>query len=306
MNRSYITFFRKLALLGLIVALLDIVLGMFLERSYLNIKSGGDIKTIYAIEHAREDLVVLGSSRAYHHYVTPLLEQHFHLSAYNAGRDGAGILYHYAVFKSISRRKMPKMIIMDLNTEEFSVNKVPYDRLSYLLPHYNRHEEIRSVVNLRSATERIKVLSNLYRYNSLLFYIALNNLEKTRIDIKGYMPLEGSWKGKLETDSTRPSAVVDSVFVQYFERLIGEAKAGKCRLIVCISPIYSKQLYRSSSISIMENLCRKHDILFFNYSQLPEFLNNPDYFYGVGHLNNKGAERYTRILAEDIKAAIGE
>ena len=97
------------------------------------------------------------------------------LSFYNAGRDGNFMFYHLAVLKGVLNRYSPKIVILDFVAEEFAQNQYSYDRLSSLLPYYKSHPEMRSIINLKSKYEKIKLLSQIYPYNSLMLTIAVGN-----------------------------------------------------------------------------------------------------------------------------------
>ena len=75
-----------------IVAVIDCGFGVICD--YLNSHSkGGDTKDRYYIaKQTSEDLLMMGSSRMHHHYVTEIVEDSLHMSAYNCGVDGNGIL----------------------------------------------------------------------------------------------------------------------------------------------------------------------------------------------------------------------
>jgi len=284
------------------LVLLDQAGGRLLQHYYLKVTSGSEYKTIYAVERSDEELLVLGSSRAYHHYVSTMLEEKLHLETYNLGRDGAGILYNYAVYRTVCERKKPKMVILDLNADEFTAENVSYQLLYQLLPHYDKNKYIREVVALRSPWEWLKVQSRLYRYNSQLFYIALNNVRHPDMDAsKGYLALQGTVKGSPEVVEKNTRGV-DTLLLQYFERFLKTAAENKTEVVVCLSPVYRQYAQPSASVAQIYRICAQHRVQLLDHLQDTLFLKHPGYFRDVSHLNDTGAHLYTGKLLEELQA----
>ncbi len=288
-------------LLVVVLLAIDQVGGRLLDHYYLKVRAGSEYKTVYGVEKSKEDLLIMGSSRAYHHYVTAMLEQSFGMEGYNLGRDGAGVLYHYAVYKTICERKKPKMLLLDLNPDELLARDVTYELLYQLLPHYGKNDYIKDVVNLRSRFEWLKARSRLYRYNSQLFYIAVDNVKHPGIhDSKGYLALEGSVKNKPEI-VTWNTPKMDTLLFRYFEKILEEAHSNGTRVVVCISPIYKRYSDSAPGIVQVKRICQQQNVTMLDYSQDTTFLNHPEYFRDVLHLNDAGAHLYTRLLIDALQ-----
>jgi hypothetical protein len=202
-------FIRHFGVGFLLVLICDFLVGSALRRFYFTERSGLHYRTTYSIDSTNAEILVFGSSKANHNYVPDLFEKAFHASFYNAGRDGAGIFYHLAVLKSNLRRHKPKIIIFDY-TGKFDRNRESYDRLSSLLPYYQGHKEIRSIIEMRSPFEKIKLLSRIYPFNSMLFTIIIGNMKlnsSRKPDDKGYVALHREWPDKI--DSMKTSRIYD-------------------------------------------------------------------------------------------------
>lgn len=305
MQQKIRTFGIRLLLLITILILIDRIGGSVLHHYYLKVKSGSEYKTIYAVEKSREDLLIMGSSRAYHHYVTTVLEQNLDMRSYNLGRDGAGVLYNYAIYKTICERRKPKMVIMDVNPEEFMAPNASYQLLYQLLPHYGKNKYINEVVLLRSPFEWLKVQSLLYRYNSQPFYIAVNNVQYSGIDTsKGYLALYGKLKDKPETVATNVREV-DALLLHYFERFLEEAQRNNTRVVICISPVYRQYRRATPSIEHTYRICGKHKVPVLDFSREKLFLDHPEYFRDITHLNDTGAHIYTNKLLQFLQGNAG-
>jgi len=299
MNQQIVLFCKKLAALLLILVATDFLAGQLLQRLYLNQRSGSAFKTVYAVEKCREPLVIMGSSRAYHHYNTSLIEKKTGLKGYNLGRDGSGILYDYAVFNTICERAVPKCLVLDINLEEFQQQQITYDLLYQLLPHYKKNAYIREVVNLRSPFEFLKAQSSLYRHNSQLFYTLVYNFGSQKEE-KGFLPLHGKIDSSIHYPPQTEGAT-DSLLVHYFERLIQTAQRKGTRMYACVSPTLNEYL-QSKSLAITRLLCDQYNIRFYDFSTDTAFTCHRELFSDYSHMNAEGAQLFSERIADSILA----
>jgi len=215
-------FFRLLIFFSLFW-LLDFAIGNMLKKFYYKQRSGYDYLTTYSIDETRADVLIFGSSRAVNIFRPDIFEKELKLSCYNVGRLGQSIFYHYAVLKGVLKRYTPKIIILSFDAGNFSMRQESYDRLAALLPYYARHPEIRSIVQLKGPNERIKLLSNIYPYNSLLLPIITGNStlgEKKFIHSNGFIPLNKYLAGPLRTVDYSKEKQLDSIKIKAYKSFI--------------------------------------------------------------------------------------
>src|SRR5882762_3088655 len=103
-KNSYLYFAVKLLLLLIIVFILDFSIGHVLRYYFYKQECGRQYRAIYAIDKTKADVLVFGSSTAYHHYVPPVIEKKLNETCYNVGSPGQGILFEYAVLKAVLKR----------------------------------------------------------------------------------------------------------------------------------------------------------------------------------------------------------
>lgn len=308
-KRSNIQFFLiKLGTLFIIVYSLDFVIGGMLNYLYFRQKSGILYRSTYSMENTEADLLVFGSSRANHHYEPTAFENRLHLSFYNLGRDGNYILYHYAVLKSVLKRYKPKVIILDITRGEFNKEKDSYDRLSSILPYYRSHPEIRSIIELRSPYEKIKLLSGIYPYNSSILTIAIgntdynNNLEKENL---GYIPLEKVSDNSIVTDSENWTEELDIVKVKIFESFIKDCINSNVKLYLVCSPYFLKFTKNDESIFIAEKIALEYKLKFYDFSNNSIYFKSSKLFANRDHLNDQGAKVFSNMLIDSISNLSG-
>lgn len=284
------------------VFLLDFSIGTALRYFYFNQKSGKHYRTTYALDEVKTDMLVLGSSRANHHYHPDIFEKESGMSFYNAGRDGNYIFYHFAVLKSVLKRYTPRVVVLDIVRDEFSTDPFSYDRLSSLLPYYKDHPQIRTVVELRGPYEKIKLLSGIYPYNSTLFSILSGNFGGNSDDLKenkGYVPLEKT----LKDSAVKKSGIIrgtDPIKINIYEEFINECISSGVRLFIICSPYYTP-VTDMKTLEMARIIADKYDISFFDFSHDSVFIDRPDLFADNVHLNDKGAKVFSAAVVQRIK-----
>lgn len=296
--------FKILFFLGVLVTT-DFVLGNLLRYMYFRQNSGWLYRTTYAIDSTRADLLIFGSSRANHHYYTREFEQRLNLSGYNTGRDGNAIFYHYAVLQAVLKRYTPKVAILDFSHGEFMKTQDSYDRISSLLPYYEKHPEIRPVIQLKSPYEKYKLASSIYPYNSLLFQIIAGNSgynknRQNRNDDYGYVPLHKTWHGPLNFDSTFEKYELDTLKVKYFRSFVKDCVNADIKLYIILSPCYLRFRNDDISVNIARQTALEYHIPFYDFSDEPVFLGNPEIYADESHLNDSGAKLYSEMVIDRI------
>lgn len=285
-----------------ILFVLDFAIGRTLRYFYFREKSGLHYRTTYAMEKTNADILIFGSSRANHHYVPEVFEDSLNMSFYNTGRDGNFIFFQTALLKSILTRYTPKIIILDI-AGGFEKNNIAYERLSSLLPYYKTHKEIRKIVDLKSQFEKIKLLSEIYPFNSQLLTIAIGNFEKNeerKSDDKGYIALNKKWGKRIDSIVNTSITEIDTNKIFYLHQFIKLAKQAGSKVFLIYSPIFQK-MNRNQEVEITNTICVEENVPFWDYSKDTTFLNNNQYFQDILHLNNTGAILFSAIISNRIK-----
>ena len=297
---------RKFLLFIVLMLLLDFSIGFMLRKIYFSQKSGWDYRTTYVINEVKSDVLILGSSRASHHYNPSIIEDSLKLSAYNGGRDGCTIFYYYALLKSALERYHPKVVVLDLRPLEFEQDQDAYDRLSILLPYYESHPEIRPICLLRSKFERYKLLSKMYPYNSKLFssITTLFNLKRkiNESQLKGYLQLDGVYDGSSKQIQSYANKI-DTNKVAYFKNFINTCQTAHVKVIVCASPVFVKMLNTSKTIEMAKDICKDTHTPFFDYTNTAEF-DDQKLFADYNHLNGVGAAKFTETFIAKLRATL--
>lgn len=298
-------FLFKLLFFIIVLFFLDLAIGYLLKYFYFKQDSGILYRTTYAIDSTKADVLIFGSSTANHHYIPELFNKKMYLSCYNTGRDGNSILFSYAVLKGVLKRYNPEMIILDINPGEFQEDQDSYDRISSLLPYYDTHPEIRSIIQLKSSFEKYKLISKIYPFNSLLFTIAVGNADFNKDrelinDENGYVPLKNTWNEPLDTDTSIFLYKLDSTKIEIFKSFINECHKSNVRLYVFLSPKFIQYKHEDPTVEIVNRICTETNIPFYSFRNDSFFLKHENLFDDKGHLNAAGAKIYTGIVIDKI------
>jgi hypothetical protein len=295
---------ESLLLFILILFICDRLIGYKLHDIYFKQKKGDFYQTTYAIKNAKEDVLILGSSRALHHYVSSIFQNCINMSTYNLGRDGRNISYAYTVFSQVLTYHHPRVIILDMQPEEFSLSdgKESENSMVYALLPYANYPLIKKSIAKGNTSDLI--LSKIfwtYPYNSMAVQLVGNyyNLLPGEKNIQGFEPLKGSKitkadilrdKGKLKK---KP---MDPALINAFQDFLKLAKKNNIVLYVVISPTANLSPY--NSIAEIKKLTQQSGFKFYDYSTT---INDYSLFYDDTHLNIKGATLFTDTLANELK-----
>jgi len=286
----------------LIVFLLDFSIGSILRYFYFKQETGRQFRATNAIEKTTADVLIFGSSRAYHHYVPSIMEDSLNHSCYNTGSPGQFILYNYATLQAVLKRYSPKLIVFDVSIGDLSEGKESYDRLSFLLPYYKDHPEIRSVVELKGPLEKYKLISSIYPFNSAFLMITGGNMsyfKKKSVDMKGYKPLERNWNKPLSIRSPE-TYKLDTIKEKIFLSFIEDCRNAGTKLLLVCSPNFVKYNKPDYSIAVMKKYALNKNITFLDFTNDTSFINHPDLFDDPGHLNAAGSVIFTKKIIDSI------
>ena len=301
-QNAFLYFVFKLIRFLIIVIILDWSIGHTLKYFYFNLQLGRQYRSFYTIEETKADILILGPSQAYNNYVPDIFETRLKQTCYNSGTNGQFILYEYAVLKAVLNRYTPKLIFLNIIPGEFFAEKDTYDRLSFLLPLYKRDTAVQSVVDLKGPYEKFKLWSSIYPFNSLLGLLAASNTDSYKRGYaveKGYQAETDIWDKPLKTTSPVPYPL-DTIKINIFKSFIDDCQHAGTKLVVICSPSFINFKSRDLTILTAEKIAKEKDVLFLDFTNDTFFLNRPYLFNDPYHLNRKGSQEFTNLLADKI------
>ncbi len=280
----------------------DVVAGKIFSVLYQKQRTGWEYRTKYSIEDTKADMLIFGSSRAQQQYNPLHFQERLKLSCYNVGRDGQVILYQYPVLKAILKRHTPKLIMLECDNRMFISNGAAYERLSCLYPFYKTHPEIRSILDTRSANEKVKMLSQMYPYNSTVFKIAQGIAKKEDEDINGYLPLNGALQEPIRKVDLTVAYTIDTNSVACFRNFVTLCKSSGVQLIATASPYFSDETGTDASLIIAKQIAVENNIPFYDLSKGIAPLNKSTFFDDTAHVNQTGSVILSNTIIDSIVA----
>lgn len=269
--------------------------------SYLmdNVKGGDSWRNNYICKKTNEEVLIFGSSRAFHHYNPQIISDSLKLSCYNCGQDGNGIILNYGRLLLIKKRYQPKVIIYDISTTfDYSVN----DNHKYLgkLKPYFYEQGIKDIFTSIDKTEKWKMQCSMYKYNSNFSQIISDYfLPFQQVGDNGFRPMKGSFdpmKIKSNKDSDNNELMYDTLKIDYIHKFISLCK--NSTLILTYSPMWYN--YDRTKLNFIKDICKENNIPFLDYSNNPKYVHNDSLFKDGSHLNEKGANEFTKDIIIEI------
>ena len=143
-----------------------------------------------SILHQQADVIVLGSSRARHHYSTRMIADSLGMTCYNAGIDGHDMLYAYVVFRSMVERHCPRVVILDVCNNQVNGRWKQNSLSDYKCLYGMNRWATQMVDEQEDLLLTVKMQSNMYRLNGVWAWLASSFFRRHDAN-NGYVPLEG-------------------------------------------------------------------------------------------------------------------
>ena len=292
-------FIIRIALFFGIVAIVDVAIGLLFSQIHNHVKGGRTYKEKYVCEQSKDDILVLGSSRAQDHYIPSIITENIGMSCFNGGQEGNGIIMQYGRWLMIKKRYIPKLVVYDITTD---FDLVEDDKLRYIdrLKLYADDKDVMNYIADIAPLERLKMRSQLYRYNYKFLEILSDYIAGKPMLYNGWELVKGQLKPQIREKKAAPEQKIDydDVKLRYLEKLIEEVQGCGSKMIVSVSPYW--QSVGNYDFTKLKELCSRHNVPFHNYQET-ELCSNPTIFSDSYHMNDKGAKLFTEIFCDDIK-----
>lgn len=296
-------FVRNILVFFAVVAVIDVAFG-FTCRYLNNHAKGGDTKLYYYIANECEaDILIFGSSRAFHHYDPRIIEDSLGLSCYNCGIDGNGVVFLYSRLLMITERYVPKVIVYDI-CGDFDVYDGDNTKYLKCQKRFYNKPGISDVFELVSPNEKYKMLSQLYRYNGDFIQMLMDNIHPLReFNEGGYRPINQTmaYEPKI-SDNLEQAILWDQVKYKCMIRFISHCKEKGIKLIFSFSPAYGGN--DCSCENLITELSEEYGIPVINNYKDSEFVYNKGFFYDPMHMNEKGVTMFTKKFVSELEEYI--
>ena len=308
--RKYKLFF-VLASIILIVCLVDILFGMFIDSYSKKHSLPGDYAKIeYLMNASDEDMIIVGSSNAINAFIPSTIEDRLNITCFNGGCNSQLLPFSQCMIENILKRHKPSQIILTIRADELSLRTMW--RINLLNVYYHKgNKSIDYFIDINNGYKTIFLASNLYRYNTIAWRMLLSYVASvSEMGDKGYIPHDVPPIAPVLNDysSVYENVQLNSFKVNCFLEIIDMCKDAGTNLIVVIPPVYHIFYHdeKPADLKELERICAENGIPLINDSQSSFFLERPELFYDNNHLNHIGTEIYTNIFIDRLKRIIEE
>lgn len=308
MNKNARTLILKAAFFLICLVFFDIVLGGINKYFFYKQKSGKYFRINYTMEIAADKILIFGDSHAVRHYVPDVIQNELHLSCYNAGVLGQGILFQSILQSIVLGRTSPEIIILDVDPNSLLYSNDQYDRLSDLNPFYSKYPDIIGrAIEKKSKYEKIFLNSKLYQFNSTIAHI-IRYWVAPQWDQKGYRPLFGELHYSdseiydQEEENSEGLHALDQNMIEAFKRFAANAKRKNAKLVYVISPsVKYRDISSNRSLKEIKIIANLYNIPYIDFWNHSAFIHHNELFNDTNHLNDKGAKLFSKMVSAEIK-----
>lgn len=285
-----------------IVAIVDICFGKGMDYIHARAKGGTTREMNNICLHKQYDVIVMGSSRAHHHYVPEIISDSLGMSCYNTGIDGNGIILMYGIYQMILDRYKPSLIIYDLS-KGFDLYENPIDqnntRYVSMLKPYARRPKMDEIFKSLSWQEWVKTYFSLYCFNSITVTTIRDYLFERPFNVDGYEKETGVMNYEPTTSESEDSGILDSLKLFYFEKYLRSLRENHIPVVCVLSPRYRSE--SSWRFQPLFDLCTQYDVPVLDYYTDTTFSTHRELFKDATHMNDRGARLFTSQLVNDLK-----
>ena len=269
------------------------------------IRNVGDVgvnqtNTAQALFSRKADVLILGSSRANHSFDCRVLEDSLGVSCYNAGRDGQNIVYDAMVFFSYLERHVPRMVVLDITGS--MMDDSWFGNLNEMNCYYGLAKPLDRIIDENSTwIERLKLKSNLYKYNNTWQWLLNAKMAASKEELDGYRPMPVNNKSPFQVrfvHAGKPK--IDERCLGYLERIRKTCQENNILLVMTYTPTLVVQKSGGEEEWLRE-YSQQSDVAFFAFGKDSTFYEHPEFFYDPTHLNANGAKQFTKEFVLRIK-----
>lgn len=288
----------------MLAVIVDVISGKILLNMMSNAKPS-TMKDMFDVTRScKEDIVVLGSSRAAHHYDSRIIEDSLEMSCVNYGSQDNGIVLMYGRYKMLTRYHIPKMIIYDIHSP-FDLWQGDNSKYLPRLRPFASDSTIRNYIYRIDESENLKLNSNLYRFNGMFQELLAVQFRADNNLYHGYAPLYGQMKSIPVVGNTKEQpAVTDTLKLNLFREMIKDCNKKGVKLCFLVSPSFKRGYFKT--VDPILKMCRDYGVPYELYDKPDAFPLECGYFFDSSHLNDKGAKLYTKKVIPFLRKVLNQ
>lgn len=269
-------------------------------------------------------IAIYGSSRAWVHFNTKIIDNRLNQRSYNFGQDASNFMVQYLLHKEFLRLN-PHPVLIILSLDHLTFSSRPTYPPKQFLPYILWNKSVYNVLNYNKKlskltdyifpiiryTGKINAYEAILNYKSDEIYCARFNKhfsvqQNGKFRYKGYRGMNIKWTNDLENARNKFNyyeVKIDSSLIELIASFIDELKTENINLVFVYAPEYIEgQSFiknRKEIFHYFHVMSDEHDIPFLDYSA-SMLSYNKKYFYNSLHLNKEGSKLFTIQLTDDL------
>ncbi|MBR1484672.1 MAG: hypothetical protein IJ612_03145 [Prevotella sp.] len=292
-----------IAATALLFFVADRTLGLALGWLYSRSNATDEYKVSATCTETTAPVLFMGSSRCLHHYVPQVFQQVLGQPCFNAGDWGIkNIYYHYGLLSNVLTRYTPQTIVLEVHPSEWLA--LPFsgpERAGTLAPYCGMSQGCDSMLRLAGSYWPYR-LSHVYRYAGTLPNLVAGRWGPMDRSLGGWRPLDG----QIDTVGVEPEQFPfdqDGDRIQLLNRFADLCRQHHIRLVLAVSPMYV--CADDDTFAFIRDFGRRRGLTVLDHFRDTAFVGHRDLFFDRGHLNRKGALRFSQVLAKEMGGAPG-
>jgi hypothetical protein len=288
--------------------LLDRGLSTALMNRFERLRSAGPAGLPKRVILAKPNVIILGSSRAQHHFDPNIIAAATGLSTFNAGRDGLRLPFARAISEIVLDHYVPQILVLEIGPADLieQVHLLHAKRIVNIAPYMHQYPVIKDMLVYSDSNYRLKFLARSYEFNSQLLYLAYDPF-KTDLCPDSYVPLTGRLDPLdiLRNDNPAPPLQISSEAIRLLQECIRLAKQKGTAVYVVTTPRwFPNHTYpdrEARLVQLLRKITTEAGAVYLDVSQetYPIF-RNPELFCDELHLNSTGATIMSEIFAQEL------
>ena len=251
------------------------------------------------------NVIVFGSSVAFHHFSPAIINTQTGLDAYNMGLDALFFgQYNAMIQEYLTYEKKSKYIVLACDFDNLSLKTLIRKPEMYYAYIHNKF-----IYNCLSKIEPVEMMKAKYIPGYLLalynknFYNSILFKDNNTISTKGFYPLDQPFV----VNEKKPfNAAYDSSVYYDLKATVNEICQKGIKVIIVMTPMYKegyKLIMNAEDIKDKYRALTNQNVFFLDYTQ-DSLSTQKQLFYNYSHLNTIGANLFSNEFARDLKAII--
>ena len=260
-------------------------------------------------QELKNDVVIMGSSRAFVHFNPRIIDSVLNVNSYNLGYNASRVNRQVERYYAYCRIQdwEPSTIIYSIDYGTITGITKNFEKEQFY-PFFFTDRELVKAFDKYQHFSMFEKYIPFWRYCTCFldfhFYDVLTNPEDNGVLYKGFKNDRMKYEDNLVLSGDILRFTYSNEALNIFKYFIQDMHSKGKNIIFVYSPIYTDFLQKFEGIEEMYQvygeIADKYNIPILNYLN-DSICNDSSYFYNAAHLNKKGADMFTLQLSNDIR-----